>query len=241
MQNDTIRIDKFLANSGVTSRRNVKTLLKKSDVLLNGERVTEVGTRINPDKDRIIINGKNITGEPLVYFIINKPKGIISTVSDQLSRKTVISLVPTTRRIYPVGRLDKDTHGLLLLTNDGELTHKLTHPRYHVKKVYQLRIMGIPTPSQLKALRSGVLLNDGITKPAEAVIIQQTKKDSLIRLVIHEGRNRQIRRMCDTVGLKLIDLERIAFGPLTTGNCRLGEYRRLTEKEVCLLKESVLR
>lgn len=155
-----------------------------------------------------------------------------------MGRENVLSLVPTDIRVYPVGRLDKDTTGLLILTNDGALTHKLIHPKYHVPKTYRLTIFGVPTNAQLMAFRKGVLLEDGITSPAEVSLISQKEESSILEVILHEGRNRQIRRMCETVGIGLLELERIAFGPLTLGSLASGTYRKLRDNEVLLLRKA---
>ncbi len=234
----TVRLDKFLSDAGIVSRRGVKQLLKKEEITVNGKRVRESGTRIIAGKDKIEINGYPVKKPGKVYFILNKPIGYISTTSDELYRENVVSLIDTPERIYPIGRLDKDTHGLILLTNDGELTHKLIHPRYHVNKTYLLKIKGTVKPIQLKILREGVMLEDGITLPA-TVDIESVKSDkTVLKMTIHEGRNRQIRRMCEALGLELLDLQRIEFGPLRLGKLKAGEYRNLTKTELESLKKS---
>lgn len=249
MEDTTIRLDKFLANAGVSSRREIKILLKTQNLTVNGKRITESGMHIHPEKDIILLNGKKITKPGFVYFLLNKPMGYISTTADEYGRDNVISLIDATERIYPIGRLDKDTHGLLILTNDGEITHKLTHPRYHVPKVYRLIIAGKPTERQLELLRTGIMLEDGITLPAEVQVLKTAiphsmrdlKVTSTVLITLHEGRNRQIRRMCDTVGIDLLDLERIAFGPIKLGSLPTGEYRKLSEKEIAALKKATLK
>lgn len=238
MENQTIRLDKYLANLGICSRRDVKQVLKKQIVTVNGKRVRESGTRIDPKKDTVLLNGKKIKQPEFVYYMLNKPKGIISTTSDELGRDDVTSFIPTNRKIYPVGRLDKDTTGLILLTNDGELTHALTHPKYHVYKTYQLTIEGRLRQSQLYALREGVLLDDGITQPAAVTILREKENISILEMTIHEGRNRQIRRMCETVGIKLLELQRIKFGPIVINGLKEGEYRQLMEREINKLKNA---
>lgn len=238
MPDTTLRLDKFLSNAGIISRRGVKFFLKSQQVTVNDRRVTESGTRILPS-DSVKINGKKVIKPGFVYFLLNKPKGVISTTSDEFARDTVTSLIDTHERIYPVGRLDKDTHGLLLLTNDGELTHKLIHPKYHVPKVYRLVVEGKVTDSQINRLKNGILLEDGPTLPAEVKVVGHKEGTTTLEVIIHEGRNRQIRRMCDAVHLNLIDLQRIAFGPLTLGGIDLRKYRVLTKKEVDLLKKAV--
>lgn len=169
--------------------------------------------------------------------MLNKPKGIISTTSDEFDRKNVTSLIPTRERIYPVGRLDKDTTGLILLTNDGDLTNKLIHPRYHIFKIYHLTVEGVVNPAQLKALRTGVLLDDGITAPAQVKIFKQRRSITELEITLHEGKNRQIRRMCETVDLHLIDLKRIQFGPIKIDKLGKGQYRELTQNEIEVLKK----
>lgn len=237
----TIRLNKFLANLGVCARREVKQLLKYQQVTVNGDRVTEQGVRIDPAKDDIRINGKKLEEPKKVYFLLNKPKGIISTTADEYGRKNVTSLVPKVGKIFPVGRLDKDTTGLILLTNDGELTNMLTHPSYHVYKVYRLTIEGQVHKTQLRALQNGVLLDDGITAPAKVKLIHAKDNTTFIEMTIHEGRNRQIRRMCETVGIKLTALKRIKFGPLEGKGLEEGKYRELTKNEITLLKEIALK
>ncbi len=238
---ETIRLDKFLSNAGVLSRRGIKQLLKREELTVNGKRVTESGTRVDPSKDKILLNGQKIEKPGFVYYLLNKPMGYISTTADEYERDNVVSLIDTTLRIYPIGRLDKDTHGLLILTNDGEITHKLTHPRYHVPKVYRLIITGKVSDKQVQAFQKGVLLTDGITLPAEVKIVSEKQEKTTLLVTLHEGRNRQIRRMCETVGIELLDLERISFGPIPLGNVPLGNYRELTKKEIDSLKKAVER
>ena len=213
MTNIAVRLNKYLSNLGIASRRDIKSLLKQQVVTVNGVRVKESGFRIDPKTDDIRLNGEKIKPPELVYFLINKPKGVVSTTEDEYGRKNVTSLIPTKKRIYPVGRLDKDTTGLLILTNDGELTNILTHPKFHVDKVYRLKISEEISKEQLRALRNGVLLDDGITAPADVKVLSNT----ILEMKIHEGRNRQIRRMCETVGIKLLELQRVKFGSIVIG------------------------
>ncbi|HVA97118.1 MAG TPA: pseudouridine synthase [Candidatus Acidoferrales bacterium] len=240
MNESTIRLNKYLANMGICSRRDVKDYLKTNNVTVNGERVKESGIRIDPDKDDIRLNGNKIKQPEYVYYLLNKPKDIVSTTADEYNRKNVTSFITTKERIYPVGRLDKDTTGLILLTNDGELTNLLTHPRYHVDKTYQLTIEGSVDDVQLRALRNGVLLDDGITAPAEVWIVKKERAITQLEMTIHEGRNRQIRRMCDTVGLRLTELKRIKFGPIEIDKLAEGKFRQLTDKEIKSLKNAAL-
>jgi len=240
MEDNTIRLNKYLANLGICSRRDVEDLLKKQIVTVNGERVYESGVRIDPAIDDIRLDGNKIKPPKLVYYLVNKPKGIIATTDDEFDRKDVTSLVPFKGKIYPVGRLDKDTTGLIILTNDGTLTNLLTHPRYHVYKVYRLKIQGKSNPRQLQALRNGVRLDDGPTAPAKVRIIKETYQFAFLEMTIHEGRNRQIRRMCETVGLKLLDLKRIKFGPIELGNLKEGKYHELSREEIQALKKAAM-
>ena len=238
METNTQRLDKYLSHLGICSRRNVGKLLKEKNVTVNGTSVTEPGLRIDPEKDDIRLDGTKLKLSKLVYYLVNKPKGIISTVSDEFGRRNVTSLVPKTQRLYPVGRLDKDTTGLILLTNDGELTNLLTHPRYHVEKVYRLTIKGKINKNQLNAFQNGVQLHDGKTAPSEVHIVNERRTTSLIEITLHEGKNRQIRRMCEKVKLPLLELTRIRLGPLVINNLKEGKYRELSHKEVQMLKKS---
>lgn len=240
MEKTTQRLDKYLANLGLCSRRNVAALLTEQVLTVNGVRIHESGKRIHRETDTITLNGNSIQNPKLVYFILNKPKGIVSTASDEYGRKNIVSFIDTPERIYPVGRLDKDTTGLILLTNDGELTNLLTHPRYHVDKVYRLAVKGKPTESQLNKLRNGVMLEDGKTHPAEIIIIKEGAS-SILEVKIHEGRKRQVRRMCEVVGLPLLELSRVKFGPILLGDLPEGKYRQLSEKEVQALKNAAIK
>ena len=235
----TIRLDKFLANAGVLSRRGIKQFLKQQQVTINGKRVTQSGIRLDPQKDTVLINGQKVKKPETVYFLLNKPMGYISTTSDEQGRENVTELIDTQERIYPVGRLDKDTHGLLLLTNDGELTHQLIHPKYHVPKVYRLIVEGKPHDKQIHLFQTGVMLEDGITLPAPTKIISSNNNQTILEVTLHEGKNRQIRRMCEAVGLELLDLQRISFGPLKLNNLQLGHARKLTKEEILLLRKAV--
>ncbi len=238
-ENLTQRLDKFLANNGIASRRGIKQFLKSENVTVNGKRVRESGTRIDADHDDIRINNKKIKKASSVYFLLNKPKGIISTSSDEYDRTNVTDLIDTPHRIYPVGRLDKDTHGLILLTNDGQLTHKSTHPKFHVPKKYMLTINGNVSEEKMNKLRNGIILSDGITAPALVKLVKQVEKMTYLEMEIYEGRYRQIRRMCQAIFLDLVDLRRIQFGPIKIGNLKEGQYRPLTPNEIEQLRQAV--
>lgn len=255
-QNTTVRLDKFLSNAGIISRRGVKKFLKEHSVTVGDKRLTESGERIAINQE-VLIDGKKVTKPGFVYFLLNKPIGVVSSTADEFGRDTVTSVIDTHERIYPVGRLDKDSHGLVLLTNDGKLTHQLIHPTYHVPKVYRIRVTGHPRKEQLEQMRRGVILDDGITLPAEVAVIKpsvisnkvkdtqeisrqvRNNNTTTLEITLHEGRNRQIRRMCEELGIPLVDLQRIAFGPLQLGNLKRGEYRALTKKEIHALQEIV--
>lgn len=240
MEDTTQRLDKYLANLGVTSRRTVEELLHSKTLTVNGKRVTQPGTRINPQKDKIVLIGVTLEPPKRVYYLVHKPKGVISTSSDEKGRKNVISLVPSKQRLYPVGRLDKETTGLIILTNDGELTNLLTHPRYHVSKVYRLIVQGTISRNQIRAFQRGINLTDGKTAPAEIHIVNERRTTSLLQITLHEGKNRQIRRMCEKVGLPLLELSRIKIGPIEMGNLTEGSYRMLSKKEIQQLKDAAL-
>jgi len=240
MTDTTIRLDKHLANLGLAPRRGVEKLLQKSNLTVNGKRITEPGTRIHI-KDTILFNGKRVQKPQMVYFLLNKPKHIISTVEDEFGRTNVTHLIHSKERIFPVGRLDRDTTGLILLTNDGGLTNLLTHPRYHIPKIYELVIRGTVTNNQLEPIRTGVVLEDGQTAPAKAKITGHTPTGTRIEVTLFEGKKRQIRRMCEALGLKLISLTRISLGPLKLDGLKEGEYRKLSKKEVDGLRKQTER
>jgi pseudouridine synthase len=237
IKDSTIRLDKFLANRGISARRNIEDVLKAQIVTINGKRAKEPGVRFDPMKDTVLVDGKKLEVTEYVYIKINKPKDVISTASDERGRKTVVSMVPSKQRLYPVGRLDQDTTGLLLLTNDGELANRLTHPRYHVPKIYELTIRGSVAESKLANFRRGVRLEDGMTAKAGATILSQSQTETIVEAVLHEGKKRQIRRMCEVLHLPLIALKRIAIGPILLGDLKLGKYQNLTEEEVAALKK----
>ena len=238
-EKNVVRLDKFLANSGFSSRRSVRKFLKENVLTVNGVEVRDPEMKVAPEKDSLVLNGEEIREERFVYYVLNKPKNVISTTSDELGREDVTAFIETGRTIYPIGRLDKDTAGLILLTDDGELTHQLTHPRYHVEKVYRLTIDGTVSDEQLETLRTGVALKDGKTLPAKVKVISSDKGQTMLELGIIEGRNRQIRRMCWKLEINLLELKRIAFGPINLGELTEGEYRELGEKEIEALREIV--
>ena len=232
------RLQKVLARAGLGSRRVCEELIADGRVTVNGE-VAQLGRRVDPDRDAVALDGVSvIVRGDLVYYLLNKPTGYVSTASDPEGRPTVVDLVPETPRVFPVGRLDYDTEGLLLLTNDGDLTHLLTHPRFGVVKTYLAEVEGDPAPAAVRALREGVELDDGLTAPARVTVVQRRGDTATVELGIHEGRNRQVRRMCEAVGHPVVRLVRTRIGPLRDGALKPGTWRALTQSEVRRLYEA---
>ncbi|MGT2750795.1 pseudouridine synthase [Streptococcus orisasini] len=232
-----MRINKYIAHAGVASRRKAEELIKQGLVTLNGQVITELATTVKSG-DKVEIDGQPIYNEEKVYYLLNKPRGVISSVSDDKGRKTVIDLLPQVKeRIYPVGRLDWDTSGLLILTNDGDFTDKMIHPRNEIDKVYVARVKGIADKNNLRPLTRGVLIDGRITKPARYTILKtdREKNRSVVELVIHEGRNHQVKKMFEAVGLTVDKLSRTRFGTLDLSGLRPGESRRLNKKEISQL------
>jgi 23S rRNA pseudouridine2605 synthase len=229
-----MRLVKFLAHAGVASRRAAERLVADGRVTVGGDVVTDPARDVD-EASGVAVDGRAVAPEPLEVHVLNKPSGVVSTSSDTHGRPTVVSLVASERRLYPVGRLDADTTGLILLTNDGELADLLTHPRYGVEKVYRARVepprVGEPA---LRALREGIELEDGRTAPAEA----RAPEPGVLEIVLREGRKRQVRRMCEAVGHRVVGLERIAFGPLRLRDLEPGESRPLSPAEVEGLRAS---
>jgi 23S rRNA pseudouridine2605 synthase len=228
-----MRLAKYLAHAGVASRRSAETLVTAGRVSVEGEIVTDPARDVGQDS-RVALDGRPLSGpEPRVLYALNKPAGVLSTARDTHGRPTVLELVPARGlRLYPVGRLDIDTSGLILLTNDGELANLLTHPRFQVPKTYRARLGGSPiTKDALEALRTGVQLEDGLTAPARVRRVGAMGRN-VLELTIHEGRNRQVRRMCQAVGHPVLELVRTRFGPLALDGLAPGAHRRLAEAEL---------
>ncbi len=229
------RLQKVLAAVGYGSRRACEELIEQGRVTVDGE-VAALGRRVDPDVARVEVDGVPVSVRPgLVYYLLNKPRGVVVTASDPQGRPTVLDLLPGEPRVFPVGRLDADTEGLLLLTNDGDLAHRLAHPSFGVEKEYLAEVERVPTPGQLRRLRTGVSLEDGMTAPAKVALVPPRA----IRLAIHEGRKRQVRRMCLAVGHPVVRLVRVRIGPLADRGLAPGEWRELTSDEVRALQESV--
>lgn len=229
------RLQKVLARAGIGSRRVCEDLIADGLVSVNGD-VAELGRRVDASTDVIEIEGALIPVRPdAVYYLLNKPAAVVTTADDPQGRQTVVELVPSEPRVFPVGRLDYETEGLLILTNDGELTHRLTHPSFGIEKEYVASVEGTPSRSALRELREGIELDDGPTAPAQASM----STPGLLKLAIHEGRNRQVRRMCDAIGHPVKRLVRIRIGPLADRQLKPGEWRMLTPEEVRSLAEAV--
>jgi pseudouridine synthase len=239
------RLNKFLAQAGVTSRRQADVWIREGRVTVNGEVVTEMGMQIEPLTDKIAVDGFLVREKPTTYdyLILNKPPGYLSTVTDPFHRPTVMSLLPPSNsRLYPVGRLDYDTSGLLLFTNDGEMALALTHPRHLVEKVYRVKVTGIPTKPELGQISGGIMLDDKMTAPAKVGLETIEKGNAILTIRIREGRKRQIRRMLLAIGHPVIWLQRVEVGPLKLGDLKPGECRRLNEAELealMKLKQSI--
>jgi 23S rRNA pseudouridine2605 synthase len=232
-----MRLAKYLAHAGVASRRAAETVIAGGRVQVDGEIVLDPARDVDGES-RVTVDGRTLDGpEARVSYALHKPLGVVSTASDPQGRRTVLELVqdrdPAHPRLYPVGRLDADSSGLILLTNDGALANRLTHPRFEVEKTYRAKLAGAPIgDGALRSLRRGVDLQDGPTAPAR---VRRIAKD-VIELTIHEGRNRQVRRMCEAVGRRVVELERVAFGPLRLDGLAPGEHRRLSERELEALR-----
>jgi 23S rRNA pseudouridine2605 synthase len=238
------RLQKVLAEAGVASRRKCEELITAGRVEVNDEVVTTLGVKVDATKDVIKVDGRKIRQQKKVYVLFNKPKGVITSASDPGGRKIVTDFLEEIHeRIYPVGRLDYDTEGLLLLTNDGEFANLLTHPRHHVPRTYHATVKGVPHGSLLDKLRDGIELEDGMTAPAEIDYydIDPAKKETIISITIYEGRNRQVRRMFDAIQFPLIKLKRVQFGPIALTGVPRGKFRHLEAKEIKELTDEALK
>lgn len=241
MANNEVRLQKFMADMGVASRRKSEELIKAGKVKVNGH-VAQIGDKINPRKDLVSIGKNKITNvkkRKMVYIMLNKPRGYVTTVSDELGRKTVMDLVQDIdERIYPVGRLDKDSEGLLILTNDGTFTNCLTHPSHNYAKVYRVTVRPAVNDNILYNLRNGIEIDGQKTAPAEVTVLEQQENRVVLEFILHEGRNREIRKMCESQGLEVARLKRNSIGSLKLGMLKQGQYRELTEQEVKKLLRS---
>ena len=234
---EEIRLQKFMADSGIASRRKCEELILQGKVQVNGKPIIELGTKINPEKDVVEFENKIINNEnkKYVYILLNKPIGYVTTAKDQFGRDTVLDLVKVKERIVPVGRLDMYTSGALILTNDGDFVNKVTHPSHEINKTYNVTVRGIVTDENVKALESGVIIDDNYkTKPAIVKIlkIDKEKKTSRIQITIHEGKNRQIRKMCKAIDKNVLALHRAKIGELTVKYIPLGKWKFLNKNEI---------
>ncbi len=233
-----IRLQKYLADSGISSRRKAEEYILAGRVKVNGEVVNILGTKVDDEKDKVYFDNKLLKQEEKkIYLMLNKPEGYVTTVKDQFERKTVMDLIKdVSYRVVPIGRLDYDTSGLLLFTNDGDIVYKLTHPKHNIDKIYEAKIKGIPSKEEIKSFENGLYIENYKTSKAKLEIIKIEKDISTVRITIHEGKNRQVRKMCEKIGHSVIKLKRISIGNLKLGNLPVGEYRILNKKEENYIK-----
>jgi len=227
------RLQKVMAHAGIASRRKSEEIIAAGRVKVNGEIVTEMGTKVNPQKDTIEVDGKIISKEKKVYYKLYKPTGYVTTVDDPQGRDTVLDLVDDTKqRIYPVGRLDMDSSGLLILTNDGDLTYKITHPSHELDKEYEVVVNGRLDSNNLNNFRQGIKLKEGKTSPARIYKINEDRKNTTYKVIIHEGMNRQVRRMFEVLGFNVVSLKRVRIGNITLGSLRPAEYKQISNENL---------
>lgn len=232
---EEIRLQKYIAKSGVASRRKAEELILEGKIQVNGKTITELGTKVNSEKDIVTYNGKKLkTEEKFVYILLNKPIGYVTTVKDQFGRDSVLDLVKIKEHLVPVGRLDMYTSGALILTNDGDFVYKVTHPKHEIEKTYTVTIKGIVKNEEVEMLRKGVKIEDYTTKPAKVKILKTDEEKNISRLeiTIHEGKNRQVRKMCETVGHKALALHRSKIAGIGVKDIPLGKWRFMKEKEI---------
>lgn len=233
------RLQKYIARSGVTSRRKAEELILNGHVKVNGITVKELGTKIDALKDEVEVDNKKISEiRQFIYIKLNKPEGYVTTVKDQFNRKTVLDLIDLNERIYPIGRLDYNTSGLLLLTNDGELANKLMHPKYHIYKTYIAETEGRISEESIAKLINGVIIDDYKTAPAKVRLLKYIGNKTQIQISIYEGKNRQVRKMLDAVGHNVRTLKRISFGEIVLGDLKSGAWKNLSDEEIKFLKRN---
>jgi pseudouridine synthase len=233
---EPVRINRYLSMCGIASRRHAEELVLRGKVYLNGRVVTDLATKITPGRDTVLVDGKQaVQVNDYLYLVMNKPKDTITTLKDERARSTVMHLLHAKQRVFPVGRLDRNTTGVLLFTNDGEFANRLMHPRYEIPKSYQVVVDRVVGPEALHRLRAGVVLDDGPTSPAE-VFVLPGGKGKTIGITIREGRNRQVRRMFEHLGFEVLKLDRVAYGPVTKEGLARGGTRSLTRQEIRQLK-----
>lgn len=233
MTDGKVRLQKFLAECGVASRRKSEELIEQGKVKVNGNKAS-IGDKINPKRDTVTVSGKKIIKQKnYTYILLHKPRGFITTMSDEMDRKCVAELIKDVPgRVYPVGRLDRDSEGMLLFTNDGEFANAMTHPTRHVPKTYRVTVRPSINEDQITKLTTGVMVDDRMTAPADVRVITKQEGRVVLEIILYEGRNRQIRKMCEEVGLEVARLKRTAIGSIKLGMLKQGAYRELTEDEV---------
>jgi 23S rRNA pseudouridine2605 synthase len=236
-----VRLQKLIAGAGLASRRKAEELIAAGRVTVNGQVVTELGTKVDPGRDHVKVDGKHLSAaQPFVYLMLHKPKHVMSTLQDPGGRPTVKDFLRgVSVRVFPVGRLDFDSEGLMLLTNHGELAQAMLHPRYHVPKTYLIKVKGVLTDEEIGQLERGVKLEDGVTSPARVRKVRKAEANSWLEITIHEGRTHQVKRMLETVGHLVLKLVRIKMGPLSLGDLAPGEFRYLEDCEANALRELV--
>jgi 23S rRNA pseudouridine2605 synthase len=234
---DKIRLQKFLAEAGVASRRKAEELIANGKVYVNG-RIAQIGDKVDPKRDSVTLNGKKIKQDTQsVYYMLYKPRGYVTTMSDEKDRKCVAELMRNvSKRVYPIGRLDRDSEGLLLFTNDGDFANALMHPSRHIQKVYRVSVRPAITEAQITVLTSSLMIDGRKTMPADVRVLSRDTDKSTLEIVLYEGRNRQIRRLCEEAGLETLRLKRVSIGQLSLGKLKPAEYRELTPNEVAALK-----
>ena len=240
-QEGQVRLQKFLARAGVASRRASEKLIEAGRISVNGQVVTELGTKVDPEADEVRLDGAPVRkAAEAVTLMLNKPAGYLTSMKDPQGRPCVAQLVPLDEfpALYPLGRLDYDTTGLLLFSTDGELGNAVLHPSHHVDKTYRALVKGKPSEAALDRLRSGVVLDDGPTQPAEVRLAGRKGKNAYVEIIIHEGRKRQVKRMCEAIGHPVLQLHRASFGPLELGDLPEGKYRVLSKQEVAALERA---
>lgn len=231
------RLQKFLAECGIDSRRKCEEYILKGRVKVNNDIITALGTKVDASVDDVYFDGIKVKREEnMVYIMLNKPTGYITSLKDERGRKTIMDIVKVNERVFPIGRLDYNTSGLLLITNDGEIYNKIIHPRENMNKVYEAVIRGIPTPKEIYDFENGVDIGGYITSKSKLEIIKKANDKTYCRITIHEGKNRQIRRMCEAINHPVIHLRRVSIGKIKLGSLEMGKYRLLTSEELMYLK-----
>jgi pseudouridine synthase len=235
-----MRLQRFLAQAGVASRRKAEELIVAGRVRVNGQVVSELGSKVDPDRDKVFLGGKRLLAERPVYFMLNKPRGYMTTLSDPEGRPTVMTFLKRAgARVFPIGRLDFNTEGLLLCTNDGDLAYALMHPKHEVRKTYHVKLQGLVGPETVASWQKGVTLDDGERPaPAEVTVLGSTGKNSWLEVTLHEGKNRQIHRTAEALGYRVLKLTRVAYGGLALDDLRVGATRPLTLDEVERLRRA---